>query len=91
MMPERPQWYVARSYFANKECFTIDTNTYPTEHLVDDTLGEYQGPALLVYNDRIFLDTDFRSLKSLGDSQKVTNKLATGKFGLGFSSVHVKV
>ena len=56
---------------------------------MDESLGEYQGPALMAYNNRTFSDTDFRSLKGLGDSQKVSNKLSTGKFGLGFSSVHV--
>jgi hypothetical protein len=56
---------------------------------VDESLGEYQGPALMVYNNSTFSETDFRSLKSLGDSQKVSNKLSTGKFGLGFSSVHI--
>jgi hypothetical protein len=43
----------------------------------------------MAYNNRTFSETDFRSLKGLGDSQKVSNKLSTGKFGLGFSSVRV--
>jgi hypothetical protein len=50
-------------------------------------LSDYQGPALLAYNDAIFSEKDFRSLTSLGDSIKVHDKAATGKFGLGFSSV----
>ena len=71
----------------SEQIYTIDTNTYPTEHLVDPALAEYQGPALLVYNNSIFSDQDFASLKRLGDSRKVKDKIATGKFGLGFSSV----
>ena len=35
----------------------------------------------------MFSENDFGSLKRLGDSQKVQEKIATGKFGLGFSSV----
>jgi len=54
---------------------------------VDASLAEHQGPALLVYNSSTFSENDFTSLTRLGDSQKATNKLATGKFGLGFSSV----
>jgi len=50
-------------------------------------LSQYQGPALLAYNDASFSEKDFRSLTSLGDSKKVHDKAATGKFGLGFSSV----
>ncbi len=52
-----------------------------------DGLSEDQGPALLAYNDALFTDKDFRSLTSLGDSKKIQDKAATGKFGLGFSSV----
>jgi sacsin len=54
---------------------------------VDPGLAEHQGPALLVYNDAVFSENDFESLKRLGDSAKATQKLATGKFGLGFNSV----
>lgn len=50
-------------------------------------LSEYQGPALLAYNDALFGQSDFDSLTSLGDSKKLQDKAATGKFGLGFSSV----
>ncbi len=74
---------MANSY----QIYTIDTTTYLTENLVDPGLAEYQGPALLVYNNSVFSEQDFTSLKRLGDSQKVKDKLATGKFGLGFSSV----
>jgi hypothetical protein len=52
-----------------------------------DGLSQYQGPALLAYNDALFSEKDFRSLTSLGDSKKVYDKATTGKFGLGFSSV----
>ena len=67
----------------------MDTNTYPAKSLVDPGLAEYQGPALLVYNNSRFTDDDFESLKRLGDSRKARDKSATGKYGLGFSSVSV--
>ena len=57
------------------------------DHLVDPSLAEYQSAALLVYNNSVFSEEDFVSLKHLGDSRKVKDKVATGKFGLGFSSV----
>lgn len=69
------------------QSYIIDTDSYPKEDLVDAGLAEYQGPSLLVYNNSTFTDTDFESLKRLGDSQKLQEKIATGKFGLGFSSV----
>jgi len=69
------------------QSYIIDTDSYPKEDLVDAGLAEFQGPSLLVYNNSTFSDTDFESLKRLGDSQKLQEKIATGKFGLGFSSV----
>jgi hypothetical protein len=56
-----------------------------------DGLSEYQGPALLAYNDAVFSEKDFQSLTSIGDSRKIQDKAATGKFGLGFSSVCFKL
>ena len=58
-------------------------------NLVDRGLAEYQGPALLVYNDSVFSQQDFISLQNLGSSHKVEEKMATGRFGLGFNSVRL--
>lgn len=69
--------------------FTLDTSSYPDSPVLVDGLSEYQGPALLAYNDALFTEKDFRSLTSLGDSKKIQDKAATGKFGLGFSSVYL--
>jgi hypothetical protein len=67
--------------------FVLDTASYPENPVLVDGLSEFQGPALLAYNDAIFTEKDFASLTSLGDSKKLQDKAATGKFGLGFSSV----
>lgn len=40
-----------------------------------------------MYNDSVFSLRDFHSLQNLGNSSKREEKLATGKFGLGFISV----
>jgi sacsin len=67
--------------------FVLDTGSYSDKPVLVDGLFEYQGPALLAYNDAPFSEQDFLSLTSLGDSRKVQDAMATGKFGLGFSSV----
>jgi len=54
---------------------------------MDSSLAEYQGPSVLVYNNSVFTREDFESLRQLGYSQKLEQRMATGKFGLGFSSV----
>jgi sacsin len=67
--------------------FVLDTTSYLERPVLVDGLSDFQGPALLAYNDAIFSEKDFASLTSLGDSTKLQDKAATGKFGLGFSSV----
>ena len=54
---------------------------------MNSSLEEYQGPSVLVYNNSVFTADDFTSLRQLGYSQKLEQRMATGKFGLGFSSV----
>jgi len=69
------------------QCYTVDTNSYACTSLVDPGLAAFQGPSLLVGNDSLFTERDFDSLRKLGDSNKLQERIATGKFGLGFSSV----
>ncbi|KAH8819238.1 hypothetical protein F5884DRAFT_717530 [Xylogone sp. PMI_703] len=68
--------------------FVLDDNTYPTDPLIDPDLAQYQGPALLAYNDAQFRDEDFLNLSNIGDSIKLEDGLTTGKFGRGFNSVY---
>lgn len=67
--------------------FVLDTNTYETKYLLHPGLAEYQGPALLAFNNKTFSLEDFESLSRIGDSAKATNLNSTGKFGRGFNSV----
>ena len=67
--------------------FVLDTRSHPTSNLLHSGLDEYQGPALLAYNNAKFSAKDFESLSSLGASRKEQDAFATGKFGRGFSSV----
>jgi sacsin len=73
--------------------FILDKRTYsvedPAQELLNPSLEQYQGPALLAYNNAIFTDTDFQNLSRLGDSLKLHDGSTTGKFGRGFNSVGV--
>ena len=73
------------------QAFTLITRSYSSSNLLNPGLIEYQGPALLAYNDAKFLDKDFESLSSLGASRKEQEAFATGKFGRGFSSVESRL
>ncbi|KAJ0411183.1 hypothetical protein ATCC90586_008899 [Pythium insidiosum] len=54
---------------------------YPAKWLIS-------GPALLVYNNATFSETDFESIQRIGDSLKKDNSHGwkTGRFGIGFNS-----
>jgi hypothetical protein len=69
--------------------FVLDERTHPAGELIDEKLAQYQGPALLAYNNAIFTKRDFESISRLGDSLKHTDGLTTGKFGRGFNSVRI--
>ena len=68
----------------------MDTRSYSASNLLHPGLAEYQGPALLAYNNAKFLPKDFESLSSIGASRKEQDAFATGKFGRGFSSVGLR-
>ncbi|KAJ5050730.1 uncharacterized protein L3040_002603 [Drepanopeziza brunnea f. sp. 'multigermtubi'] len=68
--------------------FVLDNRSHPAEDLMHPKLAQYQGPALLAYNNAVFSDTDFRSLRSIGDSQKINDGSTTGRYGRGFNSVY---
>ncbi|TVY90160.1 Sacsin [Lachnellula willkommii] len=68
--------------------FVLDERSHPKNELLHDLLGQYQGPALLAYNNAQFTDRDFTSLAHIGDSGKINDGRTTGKFGRGFNSVY---
>ncbi|KAL2067567.1 hypothetical protein VTL71DRAFT_1992 [Oculimacula yallundae] len=68
--------------------FVLDDRTYPKEDLIHPSLAQYQGPALLSFNNAVFKDKDFQSLSQLGDSLKLNDGATTGRFGRGFNSVY---
>jgi len=73
--------------FCRLQEFRLDTHTYPDLPLLHAGLCQYQGPALLAYNNATFSEKDFDSLARVGDSGKLSDVSSTGKFGLGFNSV----
>ncbi|XP_062614456.1 sacsin-like isoform X1 [Saccostrea cucullata] len=47
----------------------------------------FKGPALLVYNNAVFSEEDWRGIKMLYSSIKEFDRTKVGRFGLGFKSV----
>lgn len=51
-------------------------------------MANLQGPSLIVANDAIFTEADFKSLARIGQGSKLEKLATTGRFGLGFNSTY---
>ena len=67
---------------------TLDWRNHHVKELPDDRMVLLMGPAMLVYNDRVFADKDFDSIRSLGQSEKARDLQKTGRFGVGFNAIY---
>ncbi|XP_058090303.1 uncharacterized protein LOC131236843 isoform X2 [Magnolia sinica] len=73
---------------ATKVCLCLDRRSHGVRSLLSDRLAEWQGPALLAYNNAVFTEDDFVSISRIGDSKKQGQAWKTGRFGVGFNSVY---
>ncbi|KAJ8024031.1 Sacsin [Holothuria leucospilota] len=70
--------------------FLIDlrSNEGARKRLLDQGMEPLQGPALWVYNNSVFSDSDLQNIKKLGGGTKSDDASKIGRFGLGFNSVY---
>ena len=73
---------------ATEISFLIDWNEYPKESLISEQLKEWQGPALIAYNDAKFSDADFDNICKVAGETKRKDPLKTGRFGVGFCATY---
>ncbi|KAF9345297.1 hypothetical protein BGX34_004873, partial [Mortierella sp. NVP85] len=55
---------------ATKCCFMFDTSIHPQTKLLGPKMATWQGPALVIYNDAEFTESDFKALCKLGVGNK---------------------
>ena len=67
--------------------FFIDERSHGQQNLLHCSLAKFQGPSLLAYNDAVFTDKDWTYIQKLKRSDKCTDPLSVGKFGIWFNSV----
>ena len=68
--------------------FVLDESTYRTEKLPASAMARLQGAALVVTNDTVFSEKDWKHIQLIGESGKELDTTKTGRFGLGFNSVY---
>ncbi|KAJ7578054.1 hypothetical protein C8J56DRAFT_1031317 [Mycena floridula] len=73
---------------ATSQIFILDHRKHRNSSLVDPSLAESQGPALLAYNDTSFKESDWIALDTLNSSNKTRDETKTGKYGLGIRACY---
>lgn len=68
--------------------FLIDWRHHRTESLFAEELKQWQGPALIAYNNATFSDEDFDNICKVAGETKKSDPLKTGRFGVGFCATY---
>ncbi|RHZ79535.1 hypothetical protein Glove_144g94 [Diversispora epigaea] len=66
----------------------IDGRSHPTKSLLYGGMKAWQGPAILIFNDARFEESDFDSLMRIRVGGKQDDDTKIGKHGLGFNSCY---
>ncbi len=76
---------------ATRICFTIDEcrdGSYASQSLLTSELARFQGPALIIFNDKTFSEKNFVGFKDIGQGGKSDDATTTGMFGRGALSMY---
>ncbi|XP_059198134.1 sacsin-like [Centropristis striata] len=68
--------------------FVWDRRRHGTEKTFGKKWNQLQGPALCVFNNKVFSDADLAGIQQLGEGGKHNSPGKTGKYGVGFNSVY---
>ncbi|XP_078511034.1 sacsin-like isoform X2 [Lissotriton helveticus] len=68
--------------------FVWDRRTHPTLRTFGEEWNPLQGPALCIYNNKVFTNEDIEGIQQLGKGGKGDRLDKTGKYGLGFNAVY---
>ena len=73
---------------ASKMYVILDERTHEGGRLLSEEWQDLQGPALLVWNDSVFSESDIEGIQKLGIGNKPSDADTIGQYGIGFNSVY---
>ena len=73
---------------ATEICFIKDPRQHSDERVFEDSWKALQGPALCVYNNKPFTESDIKGIQNLGEGSKGDDPNKTGQYGVGFNAVY---
>ncbi|XP_019122580.2 sacsin [Larimichthys crocea] len=68
--------------------FVWDKRQHGKEKTFGERWNHLQGPALCVFNNKVFSEADLAGIQQLGEGGKRNSPGKTGKYGVGFNSVY---
>ncbi|XP_073329465.1 sacsin-like [Pagrus major] len=68
--------------------FVWDKRQHGKEKTFGEKWNHLQGPALCVFNNKVFSDADLTGIQQLGEGGKHNSPGKIGKYGVGFNSVY---
>uniref|UniRef100_A0A3Q2FV80 HEPN domain-containing protein n=1 Tax=Cyprinodon variegatus TaxID=28743 RepID=A0A3Q2FV80_CYPVA len=69
--------------------FIWDRRQHGKEKTFGERWNDLQGPALCVFNNKVFSDDDLKGIQQLGEGGKQNLQGKIGKYGIGFNSVYL--
>ncbi len=66
----------------------LDKRFHRDKKVLSENWSKLQGPALLVWNNSTFSDSDLRGIQKLGLGSKRTDHESIGQYGIGFNVVY---
>ena len=73
---------------ATKMCVILDKRTHGADSVLSEEWKKLQGPALLVWNDSTFTESDLKGIQNLGLGSKRSDAETIGQYGIGFNVVY---
>ena len=73
---------------ATKMYVVLDKREHSSEHVLSEEWKNLHGPALLVWNDSEFSETDLQGIQDLGLGTKRSDAETIGQYGIGFNAVY---
>lgn len=68
--------------------FVWDKRRHDIKKTFGESWNQLQGPALCVFNNKVFSDADLNGIQQLGEGGKHGTRGKIGKYGVGFNSVY---
>ena len=73
---------------ATKMYVILDKREHSSEHVLSKEWKNLHGPALLIWNDSEFSETDLQGIQELGLGSKRSDAETIGQYGIGFNAVY---